>query len=204
MQQAVTLSRPLDGLRRSAGQLKLRAAALARAYPRETIGFGVLGFAVAAALGGAPPSRMEITPEPRRSGATGSAAAPDPPARSRTGREGQRRDPGCERSESRRAAFQVRGQQCCADAGARVPRERGSITKPVARTTTASAQVAQVVPTVSVTPPFRRASAASSIRARPVRPDASSPSPATGPMYRQPDADSWKRAYRIAEAALAG
>ena len=35
MQQALTLSRPLDGLRKSAAQVKLRAAALARAYPRE-------------------------------------------------------------------------------------------------------------------------------------------------------------------------
>src|SRR3954471_164201 len=52
MQQAVTLSRPIDGLRRTAAQLKVRAGKLWRAYPRETVGVGLLSLTVAAAVGG--------------------------------------------------------------------------------------------------------------------------------------------------------
>jgi spore germination cell wall hydrolase CwlJ-like protein len=50
MAQALTLARPLDGLRRIAAQATLRARALWRAYPRETLGAGVLGLVMAAAL----------------------------------------------------------------------------------------------------------------------------------------------------------
>ena len=49
MTQALTLSRPLDGLAR-----------LWRAYPRETLGFGLLAVAAAAAIGGAAHSTPEL------------------------------------------------------------------------------------------------------------------------------------------------
>ena len=95
MPQALTLSRPLDGLRRSAAQLKLRArAACARAYPRETIGVGLLGFAAAAAaLAAAAQSTPDLAARRRRRRAAGAAAASDPPARARAGGAGQRRHP---------------------------------------------------------------------------------------------------------------
>lgn len=53
MQQLVTISRPADGLKRAAAQLKLRARQLLRDYPRETIGAGVLSLTIAGAIGGA-------------------------------------------------------------------------------------------------------------------------------------------------------
>jgi spore germination cell wall hydrolase CwlJ-like protein len=49
MAQALTLSRPLDGLAR-----------LWRRYPRETVGFGLLAVAAAAAIGGAAHSTPEL------------------------------------------------------------------------------------------------------------------------------------------------
>jgi len=49
MAQALTLSRPLDGL-----------AKMWRAYPRETVGFGLLAIAAAAAIGGAAHSTPEL------------------------------------------------------------------------------------------------------------------------------------------------
>ena len=57
MSQALILSRPFEGLRtrsaRLAQRVRLRARGLWRAYPRETVGFGVLGAIAAAALGAA-------------------------------------------------------------------------------------------------------------------------------------------------------
>jgi hypothetical protein len=54
--QVLVLSRPLDELRRHAARIGLRAgsqaAALWRAYPRETLGAGLLGLVGAAAIGG--------------------------------------------------------------------------------------------------------------------------------------------------------
>jgi spore germination cell wall hydrolase CwlJ-like protein len=50
MNQVLTLSRPLDGLRRTAAGGRHRAAALWRAYPREVIGAGLLGVVAAAAI----------------------------------------------------------------------------------------------------------------------------------------------------------
>jgi spore germination cell wall hydrolase CwlJ-like protein len=50
MSQALILASPLDGLRAVAARLKLRARGLWRAYPRETLGAGVLGLVMTAAL----------------------------------------------------------------------------------------------------------------------------------------------------------
>ena len=51
MAEALTLSRPLDRLRRIATDWRESAPALARAYPREAIGVGVLAFVSAVAVG---------------------------------------------------------------------------------------------------------------------------------------------------------
>ena len=51
MHQVLALSRPLDGLRRTAGRVRSRSAALWRAYPREMLGGGLLGIVAAAAIG---------------------------------------------------------------------------------------------------------------------------------------------------------
>ena len=70
MNQTLTLSRPLDGLRRTALRGRQRTRALVRAYPREAIGLGVLGFVVVVALG------SMAVPNP----ATNPAAHAAPPA----------------------------------------------------------------------------------------------------------------------------
>jgi len=59
MSQAATLSPVLSGLRKHAAQLRLRAAQLWRAYPRETTGFGILGSVlIVGGAGGAAYSMM--------------------------------------------------------------------------------------------------------------------------------------------------
>src|SRR6185312_3166511 len=72
MNQALTISRPLDGLRSGARRWRERARALVRAYPREAIGVGVLGFVTAVALG------SMAVPNPATSPAA-HAAPPAPP-----------------------------------------------------------------------------------------------------------------------------
>jgi hypothetical protein len=67
MPEAATLSQPLLGL-------KFRLAALWRRYPRETLGFGLLGLAAATAIGGVAQSTPEIP------GRTVAAQQPAPPA----------------------------------------------------------------------------------------------------------------------------
>jgi spore germination cell wall hydrolase CwlJ-like protein len=51
MNQALALSRPVAGLRRNAAQLKLHAASLWHAYPREMLGAALFTVVVAAAIG---------------------------------------------------------------------------------------------------------------------------------------------------------
>jgi spore germination cell wall hydrolase CwlJ-like protein len=70
MAQALTLSRPLDGMRSAALRLHERSRALIRAHPRGAVGLGVLGFVGFVALGSA------IVPNP----ATNSAVHAAPPA----------------------------------------------------------------------------------------------------------------------------
>ena len=70
MTQTLTLSRPLDGLRKTALRGRERTRALVRAYPREAIGVGVLGFVSAVVLG------SMAVPNP----ATNPAAHAAPPA----------------------------------------------------------------------------------------------------------------------------
>ena len=70
MTQAVALSRPLDGLRRSAARVQRRAGVLWRAHPREVLGAGVLGLVAAGAIGAAVMSLPNDRP---------AAAPPAPP-----------------------------------------------------------------------------------------------------------------------------
>jgi spore germination cell wall hydrolase CwlJ-like protein len=70
MATAATLSRPLDGLRRGATRVRRRAAALWRAYPRETLGIGLFGIVAAAA----------VTTAAISTGSSGDRTAAAPPA----------------------------------------------------------------------------------------------------------------------------
>ena len=72
MDLALTLSRPARGLRLRAAQLGRRAETLWRAYPRETLGVGLLSLAVAVAIGGTAYSNANQPAAP-------SVAPPAPP-----------------------------------------------------------------------------------------------------------------------------
>ena len=72
MADALTLPKPLDGMRRAALHWRDRSRALVRAYPREAIGAGVLGFVGFVALG------SFAVPHPAMSGAQAAPPAPPP------------------------------------------------------------------------------------------------------------------------------
>ena len=65
MSEALVLSNPVEGVRQRFAHARTRAAALWRAYPRETLSLGVLGLIVAGGIGvavGTAPNRAEATP----------------------------------------------------------------------------------------------------------------------------------------------
>lgn len=72
MADVLTPSKPLDGLRRTAVHWRDRTRDLARAYPREAIGVGVLGFVGFVALGSI------AVPHPGSGGAQAAPPAPPP------------------------------------------------------------------------------------------------------------------------------
>jgi len=72
MTQALTFSRPVDGLRRTAARVQRRATAVWHAHPRETLGAGLFGLVAFSAL-------ASVTVTPTLSG-TAQAAPPAPPA----------------------------------------------------------------------------------------------------------------------------
>jgi spore germination cell wall hydrolase CwlJ-like protein len=203
MQQAVTLPRPLDGLRKSAARLKLRAAALMRARPRETIGFGVLGFALAAALGGAAVSQSDVA------GPAPGAAPPAPPPlliRQLAPEQALKVNeeiPVASGPNPAAQPFKFNGSdaarsqamECLASA---IYYEAGS------QDDNGERAVAQVVLNRVRHPAFP-ASVCGVVYQGSTRPTGCQFTfTCDGSMYRQPDADGWKRAYRVAEAALSG
>jgi spore germination cell wall hydrolase CwlJ-like protein len=203
MQQAISLSRPLDGLRRGAAQMKLRAAALWRTHPRETIGFGLLGLAVATAVAGAAHS----TPEVLRPASE--AAPPTPPpllirqlAPERALQVNQQIPVATGPNPSAKpfvfsGSNSARSQalECLASA---VYYEAGS------QDDNGERAVAQVVLNRVRHPAFP-ASVCGVVYEGSTRPTGCQFTfTCDGSMYRQPDTEGWKRAYRIAEAALAG
>jgi spore germination cell wall hydrolase CwlJ-like protein len=203
MQQVVILPRPLDGLRKSVAQLKLRTSAVTRAYPRETIGFGVLGFAVAAALGGAAASRTDV------GGAAPTAAPPAPPPlliRQLAPDQALKVNeeiPVASGPNPPAVPFRFKGSdgarsqalECLASA---VYYEAGS------QDDNGERAVAQVVLNRVRHPAFP-ASVCGVVYQGSTRPTGCQFTfTCDGSMYRQPDAEGWKRAWRIAEAALSG
>ena len=203
MQQAVSLNRPLDGMLKSAAQVKLRAAALLRAYPRETVGFGVAALAVAAALAGAAHS----TPEIVHSAAQAAPPAPPPLLIRQLAPEQalqvNQQIPIAQGPNPSAKPFVFTGDkaaraqalECLASA---VYYEAGSQDDDGERA------VAQVVLNRVRHPAFP-ASVCGVVYQGSTRPTGCQFTfTCDGSMYRQPDAEGWKRAYRIAEAALNG
>jgi spore germination cell wall hydrolase CwlJ-like protein len=201
MSATVALSQPLRGLKSRAAQLSVRATELCRAYPREILGLGTLGAIVAAAIGGAAHS----TPETRST----VAAPPAPP-------------PMLVRQLAPEQALKL---------NAAIPVEQGpnpaatpfvfngsGAARSQALECLASAEyyeagnqdedgeraVAQVVLNRVRHPAFP-ASICGVVYEGSTRPTGCQFTfTCDGSLYRQPDADGWKRAYRIAEQALAG
>ena len=202
MAQALILSRPLDGLRRNFARVKARAEALWRAYPRETAAFGLLGLIAAAAIAGSAHSTPELP-------AKAAAAPPAPP-------------PLLIRQLAPEQALQVNAQIPVAqgpnptappfvfkgDAGARkqaleclasaVYYEAGSQDDDGERA------VAQVVLNRVRHAAFP-ASVCGVVYEGSTRPTGCQFTfTCDGSLYRQPDLAGWRRAYKIAEAALSG
>src|SRR5690242_4959586 len=202
MQQTLILSRPLDGLRKGAAQVKLRAAALWRAYPRETVGFGLLGLAVATAVAGAAHSTPEVA-HPAQ------AAPPAPPPlliRQLAPEQALQVNQDIPIAQGPNPAAKpfvftgdkaARAQalECLASA---VYYEAGSQDDDGERA------VAQVVLNRVRHPAFPASVCGVVYQGSTRATGCQFTFTCDGSMNRQPDADGWKRAYRIAEAALAG
>jgi len=196
MMQA-TLRQPLDGL-----------AKLWRAYPRETVAFGLLGLAAAAAIAGSAQSTPELPAAP---GATSSAtvSVPAPPplivrelppdealqinqAIPLAGGPNPAAAPFAFKGD---AAARERALQCLASA---VYYEAGSQDEDGERA------VAQVVLNRVRHPAFP-ATVCDVVYQGSTRPTGCQFTfTCDGSLYRQPDAGGWRRAYKVAQFAIGG
>ena len=202
MTQALTLNRPLQGLRTQAAKLRLRATGLWRAYPRETAGAGVLAMVLAVAVGSAITTDSDHAREP-------AAAPPAPPPlliRQLAPEQAVKVNAAIPVAQGPNPAAQpfvfkgkagTRAQalQCLASA---VYYEAGSQDDDGERA------VAQVVLNRVRHSAFP-ASVCGVVYQGSTRPTGCQFTfTCDGSLYRQPDAAGWRRATRVAEAALAG
>ena len=203
MAQGLALQHPLRVLRNTAAQVKLRARALWRAYPRETTGFGLLAVASAVALGGAAHSM------PERSAGAASADAPAPPPlliRQLAPDQALHVNQGIPLSSGPNPAaapFKFKGDtaarkralECLASA---VYYEAGS------QDAEGQRAVAQVVLNRVRHPAFS-ATVCGVVYEGSTRPTGCQFTfTCDGSLYRQPDLAGWRRAYGIAQQALSG
>ena len=202
MTQVLALSRPLDGLRRSAARVHKRAAALWRAYPRETLGLGLFGIVAAAVIGTTAASGPSLTNRAE-------AAPPAPPPMNvRPFAPDQALKVNAEIPVAGgpnpvatpflfkgNAAARAQALNCLSSA---VYYEAGNQDEYGARA------VAQVVLNRVRHPAFP-ASICGVVYEGSTRPTGCQFTfTCDGSLNRQPDLDGWNRAMRIAEAALAG
>jgi spore germination cell wall hydrolase CwlJ-like protein len=202
MAQASTLSRPFQGLWTNAAQLRLRARALWRAYPRETVGFGLLGAIVAAAIGSAAHSSGQFAAGP-------AAAPPAPPplllqqVAPEQALQINRAIPVASGPNPAAAPFAFKGGkaahaqalECLTSA---VYYEAGSQSGDGERA------VAQVVLNRVRHPAFPSTVCGVVYEGSTRSTGCQFTFTCDGSLYRQADAAGWRRAYRIAEAALSG
>jgi spore germination cell wall hydrolase CwlJ-like protein len=203
MAQALTLFRPLQALSRTAAQLRLRAEALWRAYPRETVGFGLLGLIGAAAIAGSVYSTQELP-----AGANAPAPPAPPPMLIRQLAPEQalqvnQQIPVASGPNPAAQPFVFKGNadarkqalECLASA---VYYEAAS------QDDNGERAVAQVVLNRVRHPAFP-ASVCGVVYQGSTRPTGCQFTfTCDGSLYRQPDSAGWKRAYGIAQAALSG
>lgn len=204
MPQALTLFGPIRGLKLGAADVKSRAIGLWRAYPRETLGFGLLALIAVAAIAGAANSMPEM-PTAR---APTQTPPPPPPLLVRQLAPEQALQVNEEIPLSRgpnpvappfmfRGSSAARAQalQCLASA---VYYEAGS------QDIDGERAVAQVVLNRVRHPAFP-ASVCGVVYEGSTRPTGCQFTfTCDGSLYRQPDSAGWKRAYGVAEGALSG
>jgi len=200
MAQSLSLSRPWAELGRTATQLKLRAVELSRAYPRETIGAGVFGFVAAVAIGTAFAPRMNNSAQ---------AAPPAPPPllmrdiAPTQAVQVNAEIPVTAGPNPAASAFNFKGNaatrgealNCLASA---VYYEAGSQDDDGERA------VAQVVLNRVRHPAFPSTVCGVVYEGSTRATGCQFTFTCDGSLYRQPDAVGWRRAYKIAEAALGG
>lgn len=206
MPYALTLARPLEALRRNAADLCSRAETVWRGYPRETLAFGMLGLVTVVTIAGVAHS----TPELSTGSATDtSAAAPAPPPllirelAPAQALQVNQTIPVAHGPNPAAPAFIFKGSstarsqalQCLASA---VYYEAGS------QDVDGERAVAQVVLNRVRHPAFP-SSVCGVVYEGSTRPTGCQFTfTCDGSLYRQPNGDGWKRAYRVADAALSG
>ena len=194
MNQALALSRPFQGL-------KYRAGALWRSYPRETLGVGLLGLIGAAAVAGSATSDPDLgTPQ---------AAPPAPPplllkqVAPDQALQINREIPVASGPNPAAAPFVFKGNsasrtqalQCLASA---VYYEAGN------QDADGERAVAQVVLNRVRHPAFPASVCGVVYEGSTRTTGCQFTFTCDGSLYRQPDADGWRRAYDVAKAALSG
>jgi spore germination cell wall hydrolase CwlJ-like protein len=203
MNQAATLKRPLDGLKDRAAQLKLRAAGLWRSHPRETLGAGLLGVIVAAALGtaassapdggqqavlAAPPAPpplliRQIAPEQavKVNAAIPVADGPNPAAKPFVFKGN---------AAAREQALQCLASAVYYEAGRESTDGQRAVAQVVLNRVRHSAFPASICGVV-----FEGSTRATGCQFS---------FTCDGSLYRQPDAAHWRRAHEVAQAAMSG
>ena len=202
MPEALAIARPLEGLKARAVQLKLRAAGLLHAYPRETVGFGLFAFIAATTVGGAVFSGSEI-------GGAAQAAPPSPPPlimRQVAPQDALKLNaaiPVAEGPNPAAKAFKFKGDkaaraqalECLTSA---IYYEAGQETPEGQRA------VAQVVLNRTRHPAFPSSICGVVYEGSTRATGCQFTFTCDGSLYRGADAVGWRRAYKVAEAAISG
>ena len=201
MPDAVTLPQPLDGFRRTFLRARERTRVLMHAYPRETIGLGVLGFVTAVAAGSA------LVPNPTVGPAHAAPPAPPPLILQQIAPEQALKVnseiPLTAGPNPAAAPFVFKGSdgarkqalQCLASA---VYYEADN------QDADGERAVAQVVLNRVRHPAFPGSVCGVVYEGSTRQTGCQFTFTCDGSLYRQPDADGWRRAYAIAEKALSG
>jgi spore germination cell wall hydrolase CwlJ-like protein len=202
MSQALTLSSPLKGLRTHAARLRLRAEALWHAYPRETVGVGLFGFILATTVGGAAFSGSGL-------GEAAQASPPTPPPMI------VRQLPVDQALKINAAMPVVEGPNPAAKPfkfkGDKASRARAleCLTSTIyyeagQETTDGQRAVAQVVLNRTRHPAFPASICGVVYEGSTRATGCQFTFTCDGSLYRGADAAGWKRAYKVAEAAISG
>jgi spore germination cell wall hydrolase CwlJ-like protein len=201
MTPVLALSSPFEAFKARAILIRARAASVWRAYPRETLGFGVLGFIGAAAIAGS------VTPGSHSDSPQAGPPAPPPLLLKQVAPDQalqiNRAIPVATGPNPAALPFAFKGSaaargqalQCLASA---VYYEAGN------QNLDGERAVAQVVLNRVRHSAFPGSVCGVVYEGSTRATGCQFTFTCDGSLYRQPDADGWRRAYRVAEAALGG